>query len=314
MNRHIPLIATTLLGIALVSGCATSNNNSTSNNTTPKTTAVQSQTTNAKTTNTALVKKSTSTGTSSHALLSKPDKYTVPPDWVSNQLVYVVGWDKQTNPTKALFVSNNAGKTWAKLTTPLASDIFQVHFQTSTTGIIDGSTGTGQNSEPIMYRTTDGGSHWMKESYPTRITQGASKYGDPQITFVTLNHKLTWMLAAWNDNQFPRHALYHSADNGVTWTYANNNSSTSAEGYLSNFYAPDSQTAYFVSFCSKCAAGDTTGINTLDITHDAGRTWTKIILPFTGENQVKRLVFSDSERGTATVENVMTNKVRQYAE
>ncbi|MCF8564615.1 hypothetical protein LLE49_07635 [Alicyclobacillus tolerans] len=311
MNRHIPLIATAMIGIALLSGCATSN--STLSHTTTNTASVRSQPSKA-TTATGLTKNPTSNGIDSYNLPSKPVKFIAQPEWVTSKLVYVIGWDKQINPTSALFVSHNAGKTWAILKTPLPRDIEQVHFQTPTTGIIYGA--TGQHSQLSVYRTTDGGVHWTEVSLPASLTQGASKYGAPQVTFVTLNHKLTWFMATWNDNQFPRHALYHSNDNGITWKYANNNSTISAEGYLSNFYAPDSQTAYFVSFCPKCGIpGETnmTGINTLQITYDAGNKWTKISLPFTGENRVERLVFTNAENGTATVKNVMSGKVTKYA-
>lgn len=312
MNRHIPLIATAMIGISLVSGCATTN--STTNHTQSNTVSAQSPSSKAKTTATGLVKTSTSNDTNSYNLPSKPDKYIARPEWVTNKLVYVVGWNKPINPTSALFVSQNAVKTWAMLKTPLPGDIQQVHFQTPTTGIIYGV--RGQHSQLALYRTTDGGVHWTQVSLPTSLTQGASKYGAPQVTFVTLNHKLTWFMATWNDNQFPRHALYHSNDNGITWMYANNNSSISAEGYLSNFYAPDSQTAYFVSFCPKCGIPgktDMTGTNTLEITHDAGHKWTKISLPFTDENRVKRLVFTNAENGTATVKNLTSGKVTKYA-
>jgi len=313
MNRHIPLIATAMLGIALVSGCATSNNTLGLNHTASNVTAAQSQST--KTTNTAFVKKSASTNTDTHALPSKPDKYIETPDYVTNQLFYVIGWDKRINATHALFMSRDAGKIWTKLSTTLGSDIQQVHFQNPTTGIIYGATGE-QFNHLAMYRTSDGGTHWTQESLPTSLTQGALKYGVAQVTFVTLDHKLTWLLATWNDNQFPRHALYHSDNNGVTWTYANNNSSISAEGYLSNFYAPDSQTAYFVSFCPQCGIPgetDMTGTNTLEITQNAGHAWTKIALPFTGENRVQKLVFTDNEHGTATVKNMMSGNATKYA-
>lgn len=313
MNSHIRAIATALIGITLLTGCGTANNNSTSNNIAAKTTSGQSQTIKANMTNTALVKQISPTNPHSHALPAKPDKYTASPEWVTSKLVYVIGWDKKTNPKHALFVSHNAGHSWTKVSTPLGDNIFQVHFQTPTTGIICGAT---QNSELIMYRTNDGGTHWIEESYPSRITRGASTYGAPQISFVTLDHKLTWLMATWNDNQFPRHALYHSDNNGITWGYSNNNSSIAAEGYLSNFYAPDRQTAYFVSFCPQCGIPDTTnmtGTNTLEITYDAGRTWTKIALPFTGENQVQKLVFADNKHGTAIVRDAMTNAVTNYA-
>lgn len=310
MNRYIPLIATAMFGISLVSGCATSN--STANHTKSNTASV-TQSTEAKTTTTDLTKTSKSNDTNSYNLPSKPDNYIARPDWVTNKLVYVVGWNKQLNPTSALFVSHNAGQTWTKLSTPLPGDIQQVHFQTPTTGIVYGA--TGEHSKLAMYRTTDGGTHWTQISLPISLTQGAYKYGSPQVTFVTLNHKLTWLMATWNDNQFPHHALYHSNDNGITWTYANNNSSIASEGYLSNFYAPDSQTAYFVSFCPKCGVPHSgmTGMNTLEMTHDAGRTWTKVSLPFTGENHVKKLVFTDMKHGTATVQNVISGKVTKYA-
>lgn len=321
MNRHIPLIANTLLGIVLVSGCATANNTPTWNNaanTASKTTSVQSHTTKTSTTNTALVKQSTPTTASTtgkRALPTKPDTYTAQPEWVTNQLVYVIGWNKNTNPTKALFVSQNAGQSWTKVSTPLGSNVQQVHFQTPNTGIVYGATGKEFN-HLAMYRTSDGGTHWTKESLPAKLVQGSAQYGAPDVTFVTLDHKLTWLMATWNDNQFPRHALYHSDNDGATWTYANNNSSISAEGYLSNFYAPDNRTAYFVSFCEQCAVSgqsDMTGTNTLEITHDSGRSWTKIALPFAGENRVKKLVFADDKHGSATVDNVTSGKMAYYS-
>ncbi|WDL98875.1 VPS10 domain-containing protein [Alicyclobacillus sp. ALC3] len=312
MNRHIPLIATAMIGISLVSGCAKTN--STPNHTVSNTASVQTQSSKVTRTATGVVKKSAPNYSNNYNLPSKPDEYIAQPEWVTNKLVYVIGWDKPINPTSALFVSHNAGKTWTKLKTPLPGDIQQVHFQTPTTGIIYGA--RGQHSQLAVYRTIDGGAHWAKVLLPASLIQGAYKYGAPQVTFVTLNQKLTWFMAMWNDNQFPRRALYHSNDNGITWTYANNNSSISAEGYLSNFYAPDSQTAYFVSFCPKCGIPgktDMTGTNTLEITHDAGNKWMKTSLPFTGENRVQKLVFTNAENGTATVKNVMSGKTTKYA-
>lgn len=53
MNRYIPLIGRTMLGVALVTGCATSSHNPTANHTASHSTTVQSQPAKAKTTNTA---------------------------------------------------------------------------------------------------------------------------------------------------------------------------------------------------------------------------------------------------------------------
>lgn len=298
MKRYVLVIAPMLLCMNLISGCSTAPTNTTAKKTTENATLPRITTTTAK----------------AQTLISKPDHYIASPDWISNQLVYVVGWNKRTNPTNALFVSRNSGKTWAKVPTPLGNQVEQVHFQTPVTGIIYGT--SHQQFNPLaIYRTKDGGLNWIKQSVPTNLSQGALKYGPPDVTFVTLHHKLTWLMATWNDNQFPRHALYHSDNNGLTWSYSSNNPTVQAEGYLSNFHAPDEQTAYFTSYCAQCGiSGETqmTGTNTLEITKDAGHSWTKIALPFTGEQQVKHLVFTGNQHGKAIVSNAMTGRITNY--
>lgn len=311
MNCYIPLIGTTMLGVALVTGCATSNHNTIANHTASRSTTVQSQTAKTKTTNTAYIKKSTPTGTNIHVLPSKPDKYTAPPEWITNQLVYVIGWNKQINPTHALFVSHNAGQAWTQLSTPLGGDIQQVHFQTPTTGIVYGASGE-QFNHLAMYHTTDGGAHWTRESLPATLTQGVSKYGAPQVGFSYNNGKLTWLFATWNDTQFPKWGFYHISPNAQSWKISNVSIGSMSSGEAVVVHALNTQTAYFVKYCSKCATGNTRGKNTLEITHDAGRTWTKIALPFTGENHVQQLVFADNKHGTATVENMSNSQVTKY--
>lgn len=286
MKRYIMLIATGLMGITLLTACGSPS-------------ATISPT------------KSTNSSSIKETLVSKPTKNISQPDWVNSQLVYVIGWNQQVNPSVALYRSSDTGKTWTKVKTPLGSNIAQVHFQNQTSGFVYGVVNNLHQpyAKPMIFRTTDGGLSWEEGLLPESLVQAASQFGAYDVTFITSNGKFTWLFANWKDNQSQLFKIYHSQNNGFTWTDAGNYDTV---GSLVSFHAPDDQTAYFVTFCADCGAGNSTGTNTLNITHNEGGTWSKIKLPFIVENQVQNLNFTDSLHATAIVKNVMTNKITRY--
>lgn len=115
MNNHMSVFAAALIGITLLTACATENSHSTSQNIEIKTTSARTQSIKPNMKNTALVKNTIPASAHSHALPSKPDKYIASPEWVTSKLVYVIGWDKKPNSKHALFVSHNAGHSWTKV-------------------------------------------------------------------------------------------------------------------------------------------------------------------------------------------------------
>ncbi len=284
MKRYITLLATGLVGIALLSACG-----SPSATTSP-----------TKPTNLISIKET---------LVSKPTKYISQPNWVNPQLVYVIGWNQQVNSSGALYKSSDAGRTWTKVITPLDGRIERFFFQSKTSGMIYGVPAFTVNAVPKLYRTTNGGISWNAEPLPMSLTQTTSQFGMPSVSIIISNGKFTWLFANWNDNQFPRSLIYHSKNNGFTWTEAYQGV---VGGEVISFHAPSDRTAYFVLYCADCHAGNSTGTNTLEITHDAGQTWSKIKLPFIVENQVQNLNFIDSSHAIAIVKNMMTNKVTRY--
>lgn len=242
---------------------------------------------------------------------TEPARYTLESDRVNHHLLYVIASNSQYAPSHTLFVSQDAGITWDTVTTPLGSDIDRVDFQNANDGVVYGVEGA-QFNQIALYRTVDGGKHWSISSLPATLTRSATRYGAPFVAFASNSGKLSWLFATWDDTQFPKWGIYHSRDGGKTWTGSNVSIGPLSSGEIVVVHALNEKIAYFVKFCPKCAAGDTTGTNLLEITHDGGRIWTRILLPFTGPNQVQKLTFTTSKSGTAIVQNAMTDHSTEY--
>ncbi len=244
-------------------------------------------------------------------IATKPAKFIGSPDWVDGSLVYVIGWNTQVNPVNSLYVSRNAGKTWSTVTTPLGVHIEQVDFESPTTGTIFG-VGGKQLNQLRLYRTTNGGAGWVSRPLPTTLTQGALHYGTPSVRFEDSQGKMDWLFATWNNTQFPKWGIYHTTNDGQTWTNSNVSIGVESSGEVVVIHALNKQSAYFVDFCAECAAGNTTGTNTLEVSSDGGSSWTKIKLPFVGANQVQDLKFSDARHAIATVKNALMGQTLKY--
>ncbi|MCL6444741.1 MAG: hypothetical protein K6T83_15020 [Alicyclobacillus sp.] len=250
-------------------------------------------------------------------VMTNPEKYVVERDSVDSRWMYVIATPRQMNPVNTLYVLRDGGRTWTPLRTPLGSDIQQVHFIDRSTGMIYGAPAGDPSLSrtappPSAYRTVDGGKHWRRVRLPDSLIATSKTYGCPDVRFLNTPGHLAWMFCFWN-NQFPKYALYHSNDNGVSWTNANVSIGPESDLTVPAMGAIDTNQAYLVTFCEKCAASrNMTGTYTLQRTADGGRTWQRVRLPFQGATEVTSLRFTDRTHGTATVTHPTTGVSIRY--